>query len=346
MYSERKAVVNNLVIGADAPVRVQTMYDSQIADTDTDEVIRRIRLLEAMGCDLIRFSYVSSRDRDNFTKIVKESPIPVVADIHFDYKLAIEALECGAPKIRIDPGDIGRRWKTEEVVKAALDKGACIRIGLNSGSLPHNTLGKDVPSLMADTAMEYLSWFEGWGFENSVVSLKASDPEVTLKANRLLKQQCTYPIHLGVTEAGGAVTSCIRSAWALGNLLKEGIGDTIRVSITGSIETEVQAAGEILRTLGLRKGGVRIVSCPRCGRHTFDSQAFLSKVEPRLLSLKKNITVAIMGCQVNGPGEAKNADVAVTGIGNRIFLYRNGELLRDVEEDKAEDALFDTIESL
>ena len=231
-------------------------------------------------------------------------------------------------------------------MKAALDKGACIRIGLNSGSLPHNTLGKDVPSLMADTAMEYLSWFEGWGFENSVVSLKASDPEVTLKANRLLKQQCTYPIHLGVTEAGGAVTSCIRSAWALGNLLKEGIGDTIRVSITGSIETEVQAAVEILRTLGLRKGGVRIVSCPRCGRHTFDSQAFLSKVEPRLLSLKKNITVAIMGCQVNGPGEAKNADVAVTGIGNRIFLYRNGELLRDVEEDKAEDALFDTIESL
>ncbi len=346
MFSGKKAVIGSLVMGGDAPVRVQTMYDSRIAGADIDEVLRKIRLLAAMGCELIRFSYVSSADRESFTRIVKESPIPVVADIHFDYKLAIEALECGAPKIRINPGNIGPKWKTEEVVKAALDKGACIRIGLNSGSLPKNECGKSTAYLMADTALEYLSWFEGWGFTNSVVSLKASDPDITLEANRLLRKDCPYPIHLGVTEAGSAVTSCIRSAWALGNLLKEGIGDTIRVSITGSIETEVQAAVEILRTLGLRKGGVRIVSCPRCGRHTFDSQGFLSKVEPKLLALNKNITVAIMGCQVNGPGEAKNADVAVTGIGNRIFLYRNGELLRDVAADEAEQALFDTIESL
>ncbi|MDD7270638.1 MAG: flavodoxin-dependent (E)-4-hydroxy-3-methylbut-2-enyl-diphosphate synthase [Spirochaetales bacterium] len=346
MFSKKTAYINNLGIGGDNPIRIQTMYDSQICDTDVNEVIRRISLLQAMGCDIIRFSYVSSKDKENFTKICKLSPIPVVADIHFDYKMAIEALECGAPKIRINPGNIGPKWKTEEVVKAAKDHNAAIRIGLNSGSLPKNIKGLDTPSLMCETACEYVSWFESWNFENTVISLKASDPEVTLSANRKLAKELDYPLHIGVTEAGGVVTSSIRSTWALGNLMKENIGDTIRVSITGSIETEVQAAVEILRTIGLRKGGIRIVSCPRCGRHSFDSQGFLSKVENRLLAINKDITVAIMGCQVNGPGEAKHADVAVTGIGNSTFIYKNGELLTKVTNDDAEKALFDTIEEL
>ena len=346
MFSKKVAMIKDLSIGGNNPIRVQTMYDSQICDTDVDEVIRRIKLLAAMGCDIIRFSYVSSKDKENFTKICQLSPIPVVADIHFDYKLAIEALRCGAPKIRINPGNIGPKWKSEEVIKAAKDYNAAVRIGLNSGSLPHNDKKLDTPTLMVDTALEYLSWFEAWGFDNSVISLKASDPEITLEANRKLSKMCDYPIHIGVTEAGGIVTSCIRSTWALGNLLKEGIGDTIRVSITGSIEAEVQAAVEILRTLGLRKGGVRIVSCPRCGRHSFDSQGFLNKIENRLLSLNKDITVAIMGCQVNGPGEAKNADVAITGIGNSTFIYRNGELFKKVTFDDAEKVLFDLIEEL
>lgn len=343
MFSGKTAFAGGLGIGGDNPVRVQTMYDSQIAACDTDEVVRRLKLLKALGCDIIRFSYVSSADRGNFARICASSPMPVVADIHFDHKMALEAMAAGAHKIRINPGNIGAKWKTEEVVKAAKDAGCAIRIGLNSGSLPKNGKGLSKADLMAETALEYLGWFESWGFSNTVVSLKASDPGVTMEANRKFASQSDVPLHLGVTEAGGVVSACVRSSWALGSLLSSGIGDTIRVSVTGSIETEVQAANEILRTIGLKKGGVRIVSCPRCGRHSFDTQGFLSEVEQGLLSLEKDITVAIMGCQVNGPGEAKDADVAVTGIGRKSFLYLRGELRGEVSREDAADALFKLI---
>lgn len=344
MFSQKVVNVKGLLLGGDNPVRVQTMYDNVISGQDVEAILHKMRLLKSMGCELIRFSYISSDDKENFTRICSENIMPVVADIHFDYKMALEALECGAPKIRINPGNIGAKWKTEEVVKAAKDKGAVIRIGLNSGSLPKNDKGLSKSDLMVETALEYASWFSSWGFEDTVISLKASDPDITLEANRKLKSSCPYPIHLGVTEAGGTVTSCVRSSWVLGNLLKEKIGDTIRVSITGSIETEVQAAIEILRTVGLKKGGVRIVSCPRCGRHSFDSQGFLDRIQTRLLSVDRNLTIAIMGCQVNGPGEAKNADLAVTGIGRKAFLYVRGELSREVDIESAEKALFEEID--
>lgn len=346
MFSKESAAVRGLTIGGQSPVRVQTMYDSAIAGADVDAILHRIALLKAMGCDLIRFSFVSADDKENFERIAKNSVMPVVADIHFDYRMALMALEAGADKIRINPGNIGAKWKTEAVVKAALDHGAAIRIGLNSGSLPRNDKGLSRTDLMVNTAMEYASWFEGWGFSNTVISLKSSSADETLEANRKLKQVSPYPIHLGVTEAGGTVTSCIRSTWALGNLLSEGIGDTVRISITGSIETEVQAAVEILRTLGLRKGGIRVVSCPRCGRHSFDTQGFLEQVEKKLLAIDKPLTVAIMGCQVNGPGESKGADVAVTGLGRKAFLYVHGELKREVDRESAEAALFEEIEKL
>ncbi len=345
MFSKKTALVGGLRIGGDAPVAVQTMYDSQIATCDTDAVLHRISVLKAMGCDLIRFSYVSSDDRQSFEKICTSSPMPIVADIHFDYRLALEALDAGAAKVRINPGNIGAKWKTEEVVKAALDHGAAIRIGLNNGSLPRGVDGTpDV--VMADTALEYLDWFASWGFDNTVVSLKSSDIETTIKANKRLASQAGVPIHLGVTEAGGTVSACIRSTYAFTRLFDSSIGDTMRVSITGSIEDEVHAALEILRALGLRKGGVRIVSCPRCGRHSFDSQGFLKQVEARLLAVDKSITVAIMGCQVNGPGEAGNADVAITGIGRNVFLYQHGKLLTDVALEDAEEELFKLIEEL
>lgn len=280
-----------------------------------------------MGCDVIRFSYPSADDHDAFSYLCKYSPIPVVADIHFDYKLALDALSCGAHKIRINPGNIGAKWKVEEVVKRAKDQGKAIRIGLNSGSLPR---GNDPTELlMSKTALEYLSWFEQWGFINTVVSLKASDTDLTMKANRLFASQSPYPLHLGVTEAGSVISAVTRSTWALGQLLSEGIGNTIRISITGDIESEVQAGVELLRTLGMRKKGIRIVSCPRCGRHSFDSQGFLASVEQELLTIDKDLTVAIMGCQVNGPGEAKSADLAITGLGNSIFLYeKKGKLVK------------------
>lgn len=345
MFSKKTCKVRDLFIGGDNPVRVQTMYDSSILNADIDAIVSRIGKLSAMGCDLIRFSFSSLEDANPFSEIAKRSVMPVVADIHFDYKLAIKALECGADKIRINPGNIGARWKTKEVVTAAKDLGRAIRIGLNSGSLPKNEKNLDKVSLMVDTALEYLDDFESWGFDNTVVSLKASDVDVTLDAARRFASLSYYPLHLGVTEAGSAIVSSVRSSWALGNLLNEHIGDTIRVSITGDIEDEVIAANEILRTLGLKKGGVRLVSCPRCGRHTFDSRRMVEILEPRLMSLDKDITVAVMGCQVNGPGEAKDADYALTGIGRKAFLYAKGELIKEITIDNAEEALFEAIEN-
>ena len=333
MFSKRVAMIKDLSIGGNNPIRVQTMYDSQICDTDVDEVIRRIKLLAAMGCDIIRFSYVSSKDKDNFTKICQLSPIPIVADIHFDYKLAIEALKCGAPKIRINPGNIGPKWKSEEVIKAAKDYNAAVRIGLNSGSLPHNDKNLDTPTLMVDTALEYLSWFEAWGFDNSVISLKASDPEITLEANRKLSKMCDYPIHIGVTEAGGIVTSCIRSTWALGNLLKEGIGDTIRVSLTSDPIEEIKVAKEMLIALGLRKQGMTFVSCPTCGRTQYDMIPIAKEMESFLQTIKSDITVAIMGCAVNGPGEAREADIGIAGGIKEGLLFKKGKIIRKVKQE-------------
>ena len=341
MNSRLVANVGTLAIGGDNPVRVQTMYDDSIKDTDPQLVVDRINTLAAMGCDLIRFSYVSSQDGENFRYITSRSPIPVVADIHFDYRLALEAMDNGAAKIRINPGNIGDKWKTKMVVQKALDYGKAIRIGLNTGSLPRHDKSVDDVDLMVDTALEYISDFEAWGFRNTVVSLKSSDIEKTVKAARMFKERSDYPFHLGVTEAGNVITASVRSTWALGNLLKEGIGDTIRVSINGSIEDEVLCANEILRTLGLKKGGVRIVACPRCGRHTFDSQGFLSRIQNRLYTLDKDITVAVMGCSVTGPGEAHNADFAVTGNGRKIFLYVHGQLIETIEDEReAEEKLF------
>lgn len=346
MFSKKVATIRNLKIGGDNPVRVQTMYDDAINHINAENVVKRIYSLQSQGCDLIRFSYVSSLDKENFTYIAKHSPIPVVADIHFDYRLALEALDSGADKIRINPGNIGEKWKTKLVVEKAKEKGAAIRIGLNTGSLPRHDKNTDESRLMVDTALEYISDFESWGFYNTVVSLKSSDIDKTIYSYRLFSSLSDYPLHLGVTEAGNAITSCVRSTWALGNLLKEGIGDTIRISINGSIEDEVLAANEILRTTGLKKGGVRIVACPRCGRHTFDSISFLERVQGDLLSIDKNITVAIMGCSVNGPGEAHNADYAVTGNGRKIFIYKKGELYKTVDNPlDAEKALFEVIDN-
>ena len=345
MFSKKICHVRNLAIGGGNPVRVQTMYDSSIVDADIDSLVSRIGKLSAMGCDLIRFSYSSEDDALPFSMIAKRSVMPVVADIHFDYKLALSALEHGADKIRINPGNIGARWKTKEVVLAAKDKGRAIRIGLNSGSLPKNEKGLDKAHLMVETALEYINDFESWGFENTVVSLKASDIDVTMDAARKFASISDYPIHLGVTEAGSAIVSSVRSSWALGCLLSEHIGDTVRVSITGEIEDEVVAANEILRTQGLKKGGVRLVSCPRCGRHTFDSRKMVELLQPRLMALDDDITVAVMGCQVNGPGEAKDADYALTGIGRKAFLYAKGVLVKEVTIENAEDALFEAIEN-
>ena len=269
------ATVKDIKIGKGHPITIQTMYDSPIPSRreDLDNLLSRMNGLSLMGCDIMRFSYPSKDDENAFKYLIERSSMPLVADIHFDFKMALAALECGFSKIRINPGNIGVRWKVDEVVRAAKDKGAAIRIGLNSGSLPKGR--GDKTTIMVENAYKYLEWFEELSFYNTVVSLKSTSLEETRIANERLAKTSNYPIHIGVTEAGSVVSSVARSTWVLGNLLKQGIGDTMRISITGDIEDEVFAGVEILRTLGLRNTGVRIISCPRCGRNSFDSIGFL-----------------------------------------------------------------------
>lgn len=340
----------DLRIGSDHPVAIQTMWSQPlVAPKDREgyeRLLTTLRTYATMGCAAIRFSYPSSDDREVFTRLCIDSPMPVVADIHFDWKLAMEALDCGAHKIRINPGNIGAKWKVEEVVRAASDRDAAIRIGLNGGSLPLKLRDKDHARGMVDTALEYLEWFESWGFFNTVVSLKDTDVDVTYRAYRAIADVMDYPLHLGVTEAGGIISAVARSTWTLGRLLAEGIGDTMRISITDEREHEIAAAREIMRTVGLETDGIRIVSCPRCGRASFDSQSFLKRIQPRLMQYDVPLTVAIMGCQVNGPGEAAHADIAITGIGNRVYLYERGKLVKEVSSETAEEELLARIEEL
>ncbi len=342
--------VGSLHIGSEYPVAIQTMWSQPLPDVSNtvqfEQLLTSLRTYATMGCSVIRFSYPSRDDKAVFTKICAESPLPVVADIHFDWKLAMEALACGAHKIRINPGNIGAKWKVEEVVRAAAESNAAIRIGLNGGSLPRKLRQGDHAEGMVTTALNYIEWFEAWGFTNTVISLKDTDPDITYRAYVDIADKMDYPLHLGVTEAGGVISAVTRSTWTLGRLLAQGIGDTMRISITDDNEYEIAAAREILRTVGRERGGIRVVSCPRCGRASFDSQAFLKKIQHRLLQIPADLTVAIMGCQVNGPGEALHADLAITGIGNRIYFYEKGVLVQEVTAETAEAVLFARLEEL
>jgi (E)-4-hydroxy-3-methylbut-2-enyl-diphosphate synthase len=342
--------VGALHIGNNHPIAIQTMWSEPLPAKGDEQGFERLmtalRTYATMGCSLIRFSYPDSEGREVFARVCAESPLPVVADIHFDWKLAMEALQCGAAKIRINPGNIGAKWKVKEVVDAALDHDAAIRIGLNGGSLPMKLRQADHAKGMVDTAMDYLEWFESWNFTNTVVSLKDTDVEATYRANHDIAAMMDYPLHLGVTEAGDVISAVARSTWVLGRLLSEGIGDTMRISITDDNVYELAAAREIMRTIGLETNGIRLVSCPRCGRASFDSQGFLKKIRNRLLEFDAPLTVAIMGCQVNGPGEAAHADIAITGIGNRVYLYEKGVLIREIAADSAEEVLLTRIGEL
>ncbi|MBN2860631.1 MAG: (E)-4-hydroxy-3-methylbut-2-enyl-diphosphate synthase [Sphaerochaetaceae bacterium] len=346
----REVNIGSLTLGAQHPIAVQTMYGDPLKSVmDSpwyDSLLFTLRSWATMGASLVRFSYPSHDLKDTFTAICADSPVPVVADIHFDYRLAIEALQCGAAKIRINPGNIGALWKTREVVRAAQDHGAAIRIGLNGGSLPKGAPGEPVSSIMASAVRSYLDIFESTGFTNTVISVKHSDVDITYDAYKKVAALCDYPLHLGVTEAGSIVPSVTRSTWTLGRLLSEGIGDTIRISISDDNFYEISAAKELLRTVGIERGGVQLISCPRCGRATFDSQEFVKRIEKRLLSYETPLKVAIMGCQVNGPGEARHADLAITGIGRKVFLYLHGELVKEITAEEAEEELFRYLEEL
>lgn len=341
----RIARIGDLRIGGGSPILLQTMYDRPLGSEGEDEFRAHMISLKTMGCDIMRFSYPRREEHDKLVQAVRLCPMPVVADIHFDYRNAIDAIRCNVAKIRINPGNIGPRERTMEVARAARLNGCAIRIGLNSGSLPRQGDGLTQAQLMVRSALEYVDWLQSAGLEDIVVSLKASDVDSTIEAYKEFSRLSDVPLHLGITEAGGLLSSSVRSTVAFTRLLDLGIGDTLRYSICGSIEDEVACGAELLRTLGERKRGIRIIACPRCGRCSFDSQALIAAVQPALLAMDKEMTVAVMGCVVNGPGEAKNADIAISGLGNEVMLYKKGEVLCTVDKDKAAQALMDAVEA-
>ena len=319
-------------IGGNNPVAVQSMCNTFTQDTKS--TIGQIARLEKAGCEIVRVTVPNIAAAEAIKEIKKNIHIPLVADIHFDYKLALAAIENGADKIRINPGNIGGREKTEAVVKACKERGIPIRIGVNVGSLEKDLeikYGRN-PKAMVESALHHIRILEDLNFNNIVVSLKASDVPRTIEAYRMLAEKVDYPLHLGVTEAGTPRTGIIKSSIALGILLNEGIGDTLRISLTADPEEEVVAGWEILKALKLRVRGMTLISCPTCGRTEIDLIGLANKVEEEIKKIDKPITVAVMGCIVNGPGEAKEADIGIAGGKGKAILFKKGEILRTVDE--------------
>ena len=342
----RSVDVGGVTIGGIAPISVQTMWDRQVTHQDIDEVLREIALLKEYGCDLIRFTLTGDEDIPMIGRVVQGSSMPIVADIHYNYKLALGAIEQGVQKIRINPGTIGALWKTREIIKASSDAGCAIRLGVNGGSLPKEYESMESGEAMVASALAYADLFEQEGFSDVVVSLKSSDPMVTLRATEQFAGLTDYPLHLGVTEAGPLIPSLVKSTYTLTRLLEQGIGDTIRVSISGSIQQEVITGMEILRTLGLAEQGVRIISCPKCGRARFDTHQFMKRHEARLHRIRKPLTIACMGCPVNGLDEARHADIGITGSGKKVIIFKKGAIIREVSPEEAEKAFFEELETL
>ena len=314
---------------------------------DTKSTIRQIKSLESSGCEIIRLAVPDMNAAKALGKIKKSIQIPMIADIHFDWRLALEAVRQGVDGLRINPGNIGARWKIQEVVTAANDLGIPIRIGVNAGSLEKDLLEKyrhPVPEALVESAGRNIQILEGMDFTNIKVSLKASDVLRTVEAYRLFSERYAYPLHIGISEAGPPSQGIIKSSVGLGILLHEGIGDTIRVSLTADPKEEVRVAYAILGSLGLRKRGVNIISCPTCGRTRIDLKGLVKKVESRIRKIDKPITVAVMGCVVNGPGEAREADFGIAGGNGRGILFRKGKIIKKVKEEELLDSLFKEIQ--
>ena len=334
----RQIFVGDIPIGGDAPVAVQSM-----TNTDTRDIastIRQIRQLHEAGCDIVRLAVPDMESAEVFGKIKAEVDPPLIADIHFDYRLAIAAIKAGADGLRINPGNIGARDRVEKIIREARERGIPIRIGVNTGSLPKKILekyGHPTPAAMVDSALQYIKLFEGMDYNNIKISLKSSNVLNTIEAYRLLSQKVDYPFHLGVTEAGTLISGTVKNAIGIGVLLLEGIGDTIRVSLSRDPVEEVKAAYEILRAIELRYRGPEIISCPTCGRCEIDLFRIVETVEKGIQGIRSSPRVAIMGCVVNGPGEAREADIGVAGGRGQGVLFKKGEVVKKLpEEDLAE----------
>lgn len=342
----RPVMVGTVPVGGGAPVVVQSMTNTPT--TDPDATLAQITRLVDAGCELVRVAIPHADALDGFQAICERSPVPVVADIHFDHRLAIEATRRGAAKLRINPGNIGDLSRVDAVIDAAGAADTPIRIGVNAGSLAteYHDLDWSLPEKLAASAVAFCEHFESRGFTDIVVSAKASSVVTTIDAYRLLADRIPYPLHIGVTEAGTASSGTIKSAVGLGVLLEQGIGDTLRVSLTAPPEEEVGVAWEILGALDIRRRGPELVSCPTCGRCQVDLVPIAREVERRLRLMEAPIKVAVMGCVVNGPGEARDADVGVAAGRGVGLVFRHGEPVRKVAEDEIVDALFAEIDSL
>ena len=342
MYRDKTKVIRigNQIIGGGNRILIQSMTNTRTENVkDTVEQIHR---LEAAGCEIIRVTVPTMEAALAIKEIKKEITIPLVADIHFDYKMAIAAMENGADKIRINPGNIGSREKVKSVVDVARGLGVPIRIGVNSGSLEKHLIekykGVSAQGLV-ESALDKVALVEDLGYDNLVISIKSSDVLMCIKAHELLADQITYPLHIGITEAGTIISGNIKSALGLGIILHQGIGDTIRVSLTGDPVEEIKSAKLILRTLGLRKGGIEVISCPTCGRTKIDLISLANQVENMVQDIPLDLKVAVMGCVVNGPGEAREADIGIAGGDGEGLLIKHGEVIRKVPESELLDVL-------
>lgn len=343
----RQIAIGNVKIGGGAPISVQSMTNTKT--TDTKATVAQIKALEAAGCDIVRLAVPDMAAAENIANIKRQVDVPLVADIHFDYRLALKAIEQGIDALRINPGNIGDEARVKAVVEAAKMKRIPIRIGVNAGSLDKKLLvkyGKVTAEALVESAMEHVHILEKLDFHDIKISLKAHDVPLTLDAYRLMSETVDYPLHLGITEAGTVNTGIIKSAVGIGALLAEGIGDTFRISLTGDPVNEVKVANEILKALGLKEYGPTLISCPTCGRCNIDLPSIAAQVEKRLENVKKPVKVAVMGCVVNGPGEARDADIGIAGGKGEGLVFRKGEIIGKVPEDELIDALFAELDKI
>ena len=327
--------IGNVKIGGDNPVAIQSMTNTPTENVEA--TVEQIRRLEAAGCEIIRCAVPTMEAAEALGEIKKRIHIPLVADIHFDYRLAIASIENGADKIRINPGNIGSADRVKAVVDKAKEYGVPIRVGVNSGSLEKPFLekyGRVTAAGIVESALDKVRMIEEMGYDNLVVSIKSSDVMMCVEAHELIAKQCPYPLHVGITEAGTVYSGNIKSSVGLGIILHEGIGNTIRVSLTGDPAEEVRTAKMILKTLGLRKGGIEVVSCPTCGRTKINLIGLAEQVEKMVEDIPLDIKVAVMGCVVNGPGEAKEADIGIAGGIGEGLLIRKGQIVKKVKEEE------------
>ena len=343
----RKVFFDDIAVGGDSPISVQSMTNTKTADIS--KTLSQIKDLKEAGCEIIRVAVPDMKSAKVLDKIQNEIEIPLIADIHFDYRLALESVKRGVDGLRLNPGNIADENKVKKVVKAASDAKIPIRIGVNSGSIEKRLLqkyGQVKAEAMVESAYDQIQILEDMNFHDILISLKSTDIWMTIKAYKLMAEKVDYPFHIGITEAGTPKKGVVKSAVGIGSLLTNGLGDTLRISLTGDPKKEVETAWYILESLDLRQRGPKIISCPTCGRTNIDLAGLAQKVEERLAGIELPITVAVMGCEVNGPGEAREADIGIAGGKKQGIIFKKGKKLKTVKENKLLDTLMDEVEKM